>query len=685
MPAFRPKQPARRSFSAVSGPIPVPAPSAVLTGRNPSARPRLPLFVLALGLSLLFSGCVYFNTFYNAQKAYDQAMRMRETRLEKTPDDSVLATNDEKLKLERSIAKSSKVLELYPDKKKYQPKALFLIGESYLAMGEYAKAILKYDELQRFYPEAREMPVAEFHRAKALFLNGQYPFARTALEKVLAGGDPRFQREAMEYMARLEVENDSPAAALDIYEKLLREAARSPEARANVHFEAAKLAFGLEQWVRARGHAKAEEIGRLASRLRFRCDLMAAECLFRLQKVDDGIRELEAMLKVRLYAVFAPEIHLRLADGHFLLGKPEKAVELLKKVPVESPRTAYSAEAFYRLGEHHWQSLKQEKEAKEFYDSSAAQGADFEYAVLARQRSEALARLAELRKPAADTSAREAHYQDFMIAELFLFRLDNVDSALGRLDRIVEDPRQDSVHSMRAAYARAFIQDEFKKSKPAGDSLYRYVLEKYPNTEYAKQAERNLGLKPTVQTEEDIAHKLFLEAEALRFGGSDLAGEVIPAYARVVSAHPRTCEAARAQFAIAMLYEGLSFGEEKLAGGLDSAKSAFSAVREGYPGTPWFNVADAKLNAAGIKPGPKPAAPANPAPATPGAPAAPGAPGTPGADAGPATAPGAPHTSAPSPQPSQDAGTAPADTASPASEDRPREELETDYDNVEQY
>ncbi|HLP41376.1 MAG TPA: tetratricopeptide repeat protein, partial [Fibrobacteria bacterium] len=211
----------------------------------------LPAMVAAL--ALLLSGCVYFNTFYNAQKAYDQGMRMKAKRLDKNPEDSILVSSDEKLKFERSIAKSSKVLELYPDKTKYQPKALFLIGEAYMEMGEYAKAILKYDELQRFYPRAKEIRVAEFHRAKCLFLGGQYPFARAALEKVLAGGDPRFRKEALGYLARLEQENNSPAAALEIYEKLLREEARTPEARANAHYEAARLAFGLKQWGRARG------------------------------------------------------------------------------------------------------------------------------------------------------------------------------------------------------------------------------------------------------------------------------------------------------------------------------------------------------------------------------------------------------------------------------------------------
>jgi hypothetical protein len=446
-------------------------------------------------------------------------------------------------------------------------------------------------------------------------------------------------------------------------------------------------------------------------------------------KVPDGISEYLDLKKYRLYYTFIPEIDLMLAQGYFLSGKPSLAVELLTAIPKTSPKTAYSAEAFYRLGDHELRDNKNEKQAKVFFDSAAAAGSLFEYARLAADRSAALGRLADLRKP-ADTTAKDAHYRDFMIAELFLFRLDAVDSALGHLDRIVQDPRQDSSLTMRAAYARAFIQDEFKGSKPMSDSLYRYVLEKYPHTEYAKQSERNLGLKPSVKTDEDEAHKLFLDAEASRFGGGDIRATVIPAYAKVIAERPNTREAAKAEFVIAMLYEEKAHGDEKVAGSQDSAIGAYQTLRERYPHTPYGEAAETKLSAAGIKPRPKPiAAPAPgsapavpsgsktapgsnpapgasgtpsgsaptgtapastaaPAPSTPGAPTAPAtaAPGTPASPAAvPATStesqhgrhPSEPQTSTPEP--------APADTSSSQPDDKPKEELDNDYENVDQY
>lgn len=692
-----------------------------------------------LGVAFAMSGCVYFNTFYNAQKAYDQAMRIHEKRIDKNPEDSILVTPEEKTKLERSIAKSSKVLELYPDKKKYQPKALFLIGESYLALGEYSKAILKYEELARFYPGARELPTADFHRAKCLFLGGQYLAARPALEKVMNGSpEADFRREAMSLLARLELENNSPAAALELYEKLLKEQARTPEARATAHFEAAKLAFDLKLWERARGHATAKDVKELPSKLRYRCETLAALCLYKLGKLPEGIAEFEAMKKNRLNYASVAEIDLQLAQGWFQLGKPTKAVELLAAIPKLAPKTAWSAEAFYRLGDHHLRDRKDETQAKIFFDSAAAAGSNYEYAKLGADRSAALGKLAELRKP-ADSTASDAHYRDFMIAELFLFQLETVDSALSHLDRIVADPKQDSTHTVRAAYARAFIQDEFKSAKPVSDSLYQYVLQKYPNTEYAKQAERNLGLKPSVQTREDLAHKAFLDAEAARFGGGDLRGSVIPAYAKVVRDYPDTREAAKAQFAIAMLHEQRIHGEEKIAGSLDSAVAAYQSIRERYASTPQGKAAESKLAAAGIKPRAKGGSAESATPSAAPSAAAPAANGTAPSEspaktapitngAAPAVAPAAGVTGAaptaapaasvpeaqtgPAPQPAtspsarpsheerhpgmgrhpvegtpvpESASSPPPDTSASPPDEKPKEVIDNEYENVDQY
>jgi len=111
------------------------------------------------------------------------------------------------------------------------------------------------------------------------------------------------------------------------------------------------------------------------------------------------------------------------------------------------------------------------------------------------------------------------------------------------------------------------------------------VMAKFPNTEWAKQAEKNLGLKPTVQTDEDRAHTLFMAAEKLRFDGADVATKVVPAYREVYRQYPRSQQAAQALFISAFLREDLGHRAGSPHSILDSAKVAYRDVSQKFPNT----------------------------------------------------------------------------------------------------
>ena len=101
-----------------------------------------------------------------------------------------------------------------------------------------------------------------------------------------------------------------------------------------------------------------------------------------------------------------------------------------------------------------------------------------------------------------------------MIAELFLLKLSEADSALARLTNVIEKS-DDTASVMRASYARAFIYDEFLHDPDTAEELYKEIIEKYPNTDYAKQAQANIGMRVTMKTREDEARDRYMEAESL--------------------------------------------------------------------------------------------------------------------------------------------------------------------------
>ena len=164
-----------------------------------------------------------------------------------------------------------------------------------------------------------------------------------------------------------------------------------------------------------------------------------------------------------------------------------------------------------------------------YYDSSFVSRPSSIWGRDSRERRDALRRMLALQNAnekiktdTVETTQKRFFDSEFQIAELFLFKLSEVDSAIQRLNDIIVKA-DDSIQVLRASYARAFIYDEFKHDPDQAEILYKEIIEKYPNTEYAKQAQVNLGMRVTVKTNEDLAYERFLKAESLW-----LAAENIP-------------------------------------------------------------------------------------------------------------------------------------------------------------
>ena len=97
------------------------------------AKSRLPILLAA---TLLFSGCAYFNTFYNARKYYREGLDLKAAN-QPTP---------AKAKFEKAIEKSALVIQRWP-RSRWADDALLLIGLSYYHQGYYDKAMRNFDQL----------------------------------------------------------------------------------------------------------------------------------------------------------------------------------------------------------------------------------------------------------------------------------------------------------------------------------------------------------------------------------------------------------------------------------------------------------------------------------------------------------------------------------------------------------
>ena len=111
-------------------------------------------------LTLFFSSCVYFNTFYNAKDSFNQAVKIIDNESSKNYQDNFKISNTAKKLLNESISSSNLVIKNFPESK-YVDDALYYMGRSYYSLGEiyksekYFKLLIDNHINSEFYDETR--------------------------------------------------------------------------------------------------------------------------------------------------------------------------------------------------------------------------------------------------------------------------------------------------------------------------------------------------------------------------------------------------------------------------------------------------------------------------------------------------------------------------------------------------
>ncbi|MCQ2104196.1 MAG: tetratricopeptide repeat protein [Fibrobacter sp.] len=558
-------------------------------------------FIALALVAFFFEGCTccaYLNHMFNAERLYDQAGEMREARMDSVPEaDNSFPSAEERQKYDKVIEKGSRVLERFPKNKKRTAEAVFLIGESFRHKQEWGKAITKYDEFERYFSDHDSMPAVEYQRAYCLYKNHEYNISRFALEPVISSKEHPYYFQGLNLLSLLDEQAEFPDQAIASLEAVLADTSGTPFMRGKAHFRLAGLYYKKENWDKAREHFTAEEIKLLNTRERQSAGEQAAECLVNRQEYLQAADEYKALYKEPEFEQKQPEYLVRIGEITLMAGRYPDAFIILQKVNTEYPRTLYASRSYFNLGDYEQHKTLDYDKAVIYYDSSYISRSICEWAQQSRERRDALQRLIAMRNQndqdrKLDSIPNVDNFfgTEFQIAELFLFKLDEVDSAVKRLDVVINDSG-DSLKVLRATYAKAFIYDEFMHDPDAAEEIYKEIIEKYPDTEYGKQAQANLGMRVTLKTKEDLAKDRYLAAESLWTIATEIPLDkmdlVDSAYARAFVAfdslyqeYPETQAGIQALYMKAIYFQ---MNPERL----DSTLITYKTLKEKYGQTPW--------------------------------------------------------------------------------------------------
>ena len=546
-------------------------------------------FYIALVFILGLASCksVYYNTFYNAKQSYAIADQKR---IESATPGSRLTPAIYRELYKRSIAKASAVLELYPTSK-WVDDSLLLIGKSFYWREEHTDALTKFEELQENFPESNLLPQTLYWQGLTLWAMDRTSDARISFSFIDEDTDAELFGLANLALAQMEATQGNSEEAVEAYKRLLELLDKKHKLRAQAWQGIGNNLLELSRYDEALEAYGNVLQSKPAPKTNFETRIRIGATLERQNKFDEALAAYEQILKVKRLRIYEAETQLKQANVYWLKEQRITADEIYNDITKKYPRSVYSADAFYRLGLIEQKDRKNLEKAKEHFQNAVQEARSSEPGQLALQRRQDLTAMERYQKQASSaTDPQKALAPLFNLAELYLFKLGDPDSALITYQRALSLADTSNL-APKARYAIALIYADSLKNESAANKEFQLLLEQYPNTPYAVEARKRLKHD---RADDALAEARFLEAEALKQEGATTQ-DIATIYQQIADEYPLSLFAPQALFALAWTYEN-DLDQ------LDRAKSTYEQVQQRYPQTQYAEIATDKLKGGHLDP-----------------------------------------------------------------------------------
>ncbi len=441
--------------------------------------------VLIVAALLAAGGCARYNTFYNAEKAFEAAERAREDAIREGTDVET-ASRAQRQKYMLAVEKSKKLLRNYPGHG-LTDDTLILMGKAYQRLASYRESIRRLDQLFVNFPSNEFMEEALFLQAVNYLMLGnasrsqeylnrletQFPESRFQSEALRASGDNAFALEDWE-------------DAVSAYSMFLE---RFPEAE---DWDDSSLRLAEALWELQRYEEAAEvladvqERSTLADRV-FRARLLEARCGVRAgnhERVERIVADLknEAEIYDRLGDVTLVEAENLTAQGDIdgglamLESMPED--QLTRDVkPVRADLMGY---AYLEKGELEM--------ARESFQQAIGGGDLLEDIDGTRLILETVKDYLAAEGQLPDADPPRAANLRLIKANSLLFGFDRPREALDVYASVAADTAADSTVAPRALYGALLVHEQWF-DQPDSAAIYRDRLQqRYPGSAQAYRA-----------------------------------------------------------------------------------------------------------------------------------------------------------------------------------------------------
>ena len=531
---------------------------------------------VAVLLAFALSGCVFYNTFYNARKAFNEAEKSRKSAKSRR-------SRGGQGKYNLAIEKSLKVVENHP-KSRWYDDALFILGVSYFYTEQYSRAERRFREILANYPDSKFGRESTVYLAKAKLEQDDMDDARQIFEQVFREDFPRdYKTEAALALGEYHFDSkqyDDAEGYFRAVRDSLGDAAQKKLAQryiADAFFEQFRFNDALGAYLQILGMDPDKDE-------KYHALFQAAISSYRLQRIDDGLDYLQTLASDEVYFDSLGSLRLALAEGYEYDDELLQAELIYEQVASEATRSRDIAKANYYLGLMYQFDYDELVKAKEYYEKAVEAGRTTDFGKDALQRSSDIGKLStyartlEIDSTTTQEMIDQAAETQYNLAELYWFSLDKPDTAILEL-RYIVDSFSTSYLVPKAAIALSGMYKENLNDTLGADSILRQVLADYPRSDFLSEALAALGW---LGTEADTGYaQVYMKRAEDALVDNDDYETARENYQYVVDSFPDSRHYLHARFNQIWLEETYA------SPGDSSILLAYTALADSFPGTEW--------------------------------------------------------------------------------------------------
>lgn len=563
------------------------------------------------------NSCAYYNTFYNAQQYFEEALKGY-----KKEKDSKMSVALRR-KFDSAIEKANKVIIEYPDSR-WTDDALYIIALSYYYKGDYIGAKKKFEEFIMRCHWSELLPEMEIWYGRNLWKMGEYELALHHLRKISTSiDDPLLLSEVYYAIAELFQEQNDRDSSLFYFTKVTK-LGKGEDIYAEAQFKIAEIYLERDQIQKAVDNLKRVSRYSPPPELKDQMQILLAK-IYRESGRYDEAREL-IMVKLN-----DPEneniwkaLELELALIYLAEEDYESAMSRFSHISETYKRTLESAEAYRYRAKLNMTYFHDYEKAQNQFDMVSKEDPKSKFALEAKQKSLEIKRFFKVKKnldasvkqimelnntltesedktikeidenispedlkkavekqemarrKQIDTLAVFADYYKniYEMAELYYFNFQQVDSAVINFEKIAHSNLYNP-YIEKAFYALYYVYDNEQDSVTA--SFYKNILqEQYPDSPYLSFIEKKEIILPKIERD---AEKLYIKSEDLFNSDPDSA---ITFLISIHDNYPLSLYGEKSVLSIAWLYQHRIFN-------IESSISWYQSFMDFYPNSPFFS------------------------------------------------------------------------------------------------